>query len=57
MVDSKHVEGNCLPLCFSSFELLNQIFRVTNQPHKYDIMNEDISFLEMDDEKDDQSWN
>ena len=45
-VASEHAGDDCFPLCFSSFELLNQIFRVTNQPQKYDIMDEDISFLE-----------
>ena len=30
-VDSKHVESDCFPLCLSSFEMLKQIFRVTNQ--------------------------
>ena len=30
-VDSKHVEGDCLHLCFSSFELLKQTFRVFNK--------------------------
>jgi len=30
-VASEHAEGDCFPLCFSSFELLKQRFRVTNQ--------------------------
>ena len=56
-VDSKHVEGDCFPLCFSSFESLKQRFRSTNQIQEIEIMNEVIAFLEMDDEKEEKSCN
>ena len=48
------VENNSFPLSFSSFEWLRKRSKVTNQTQKYEIMDEDIRFLEMDNEKDEQ---
>ena len=50
-VDSKHVESDCLPLCFSSFEWLKKRHKVFDQKQKFEIMDEDIALLEMDNEK------
>ena len=50
-VDSKHVESDCLPLCFSSFEWLKWSLRVSDKKHKFEIVDECINFLGMDDEQ------
>ena len=57
MVNGNLAEGNSLPLSFSSFELLRKGSRLTNKTQKYDIMDDVIEFLEMDDEKDDKPRN
>ena len=44
-VNSKLVEANHLPLCFSSFELLRKGSRVTNQTQEIEIMENFIAFL------------
>ena len=56
-VDSKHVENDCLPLCFSSFEWLKERVKVSDQKHKFEIVDEGISFLGMDDNKEEQLCN
>ena len=45
-------ENNNLPLSFYSFEWLRKRSKVTNKTQKFEIMDEDITFLEMDNEKD-----
>ena len=47
-----HAENNSFPLSFYSFEWLRKRSKVTNKTQKYEIMDEDITFLEMDKEKD-----
>ena len=47
-VDSKHAEGGCLPLCFSSFEMLKQRSKDTYKKHKFEVMENFINFLKMD---------
>ena len=56
-VDSENAEGNCFPLCYSSFELLRQRLRVSNKKQKFEVMENFIDFIEMDDEKDEQHCN
>ena len=56
-VYSKDAKGDCLPLCFSSFERMKRRFRVTNKKQELEIMDEAIGFLEMDNEKDEKSCN
>ena len=50
-VDSKHVETDCFPLCFSSFEWLEKRLKVSNKKQKFEIVDECINFLGMDDEE------
>ena len=56
-MDNKHVESDCLPLCFSSFEWLKKRHKVSDQKQKFEIMDEGIKFLGMDDKKEEQLCN
>ena len=56
-VDSKHVESDFLPLCFYSFEWLEKTLKVSNKKQKFEIVDEGINFLEMDDKKEEQLYN
>ena len=56
-VETGHVESDCLPLCFPSFEWLKKRLRVSNQKQKFDIVDECINFLGMDDEREGQLCN
>ena len=38
-------EGSCLPLCFSSFDFLKQILRVSNQTQKMEVRDDVMAFL------------
>ena len=49
-VKIEHVESDGLPLCFHSFERLEKRFKVSNHKPKFDIVDECINFLGMDDE-------
>ena len=51
IVETEHVEDDCLPLCFPSFELLKKGLKVSDHKHKFDIVDECINFIGMDDEK------
>ena len=57
MANRNPIEGNSLPLSFSSFELLRKGSRVTNQTQESDIVDDFIAFLEMDHEKDEKQYN
>ena len=56
MANRNPIEGNSLPLSFSSFELLRKGSRVTNQTQESDIMDNLIGFLEMYNEKDEHQY-
>ena len=49
-MDSKHVESDCLPLCFSTFEWQKKRLEVSCQKQRFEIVDEGINFLGMDDE-------
>ena len=49
IVETRHVEDDCLPLCFPSFEWLKRRLKVSDQKQKFDIVDECINFLGMDD--------
>ena len=55
IVDSKHAKGDCFPLCFSSFEMLKRRSKGTYKIMKFEVMENFINFLEMDDKKEEQS--
>ena len=48
---NEFAESSYLPLCFASFDFLKQILRVSNQTQKLEVMNNDMPFLGMDNEK------
>ena len=50
-VETKHVENDCLPSCFPSFEWLKKRLKVSDQKQKFDIVDECINFLGMYDER------
>ena len=50
-VETRHVEDDCLPLCFPSFEQLKKGLKVSDHKQKFDIIDECINFLGMDDEQ------
>ena len=50
IVETRHIEDDCLPLCFPSFEWLKKRPKVSDHKHKFDIVDECINFLGMDDE-------
>jgi hypothetical protein len=49
-VNNDHVEGNSLPLCFSSFELLKGGFNITDQAQRTGFMQNHIGFLELNED-------
>jgi hypothetical protein len=52
-LDLFHYEGSITTnyaLCFASFELLRNGFKVTNQAHKFEGMENHIGFLELNDD-------
>ena len=51
IVETRHVKDGCLPLCFPSFEWLKKGLKVSDHQHKFDIVDECINFLGMDDEQ------
>ena len=53
--DSECAEGDCLPLCYSSFELLRQRLKASKQKLNYEDMENFMNFLEVEDEEDEQS--
>ena len=50
IVETEHVEDDSLPLCFPPFEWLKKGLKVSDHKQKFDIVNECIDFLGMDDE-------
>ena len=56
-VETGHVESDCLPLCFPSFEWLKKRLKVSDQKQKFDIVDECINFLGMDGEQGGQLFN
>ena len=56
-VDGKHVKSDCLPLCFYSFKWLKEKLKVSDQKQKFEIVDEGINFLGMDDKKEDKLYN
>ena len=50
-VETRHVESDCLSLRFPSFEWLKKRLKVSDKKHKFDIVDECINFLGMDDER------
>ena len=53
-VDNKHVERDCFPLCFSSFEWLKKRLKISDKKRKFEIVDGCINFLGMDDEQEEQ---
>ena len=51
IVETEHVEDDYLPLCFPSFEWLKKGLKVSDHKQKFDIVDECINFLGMDDEQ------
>ena len=49
-VETRHVEDDCLSLCFPSFEWLKKRLKVSDHKQKFDIVDECINFLKMDGE-------
>ena len=56
-VDSKHVESDCFPLSFSAIEWLKRRLKVSYQKQKFEIVDEGINFLEIDDKQEEQLYN
>ena len=46
IVEAEHVEDDCFPLCFPSFEWFKKRLKVSNHQQKFDIVDECINFLE-----------
>ena len=53
--DSECVEGDYLPLCYSSFELLRQRFKASKQKYNFENIENFMNFLEVEDDEDEQS--
>ena len=49
LVETEHVESDCLPLCFPTFEWLKRGLKLSDHKQKFDIVDECINFLGMDD--------
>ena len=47
-MEARHVEDDCLPLCFPSFEWLKKRLKVSDQKQKFDIVDGCINFLGTD---------
>ena len=50
--DSEYAEGDCLPLCYSSFELIRQRLKSSKHKHKFEDMENFMDFLEVEDDED-----
>ena len=53
--DNECVEGDSLPLCYSSFELIRQRLKASKQKQNFEDMGNFINFLEVGYEEDEQS--
>ena len=51
---NEHVENNCLPMCFSSFEYLKQRLKASKKAQKLEDMNNSMAFLGVNNEKGEQ---
>ena len=56
-METEHVEDDCFLLCFPSFEWLKRGLKVFDQKQKFDIVDECINFLGMDDEQEGHAIN
>ena len=54
--DNECVEGDSLPFCYSSFELIRQILKASKHKQKIEDMENLMDLLEVEDDKDEQSW-
>ena len=53
--DNEYDEGENLPLCYSSFELIRQRLKASKQKQKFEDMENLMNFLEVEDDEDEQS--
>ena len=53
--DSECAEGDCLPLFYSSFELLRKRLKASKQKESFEDMENFMNLLEVEDEEDEQS--
>ena len=53
--DNEGARGDCLPLCYSSFELIKQRLKASIQKHKFEDMVHFMNMFEIEDDEDEQS--
>ena len=56
-METEHVEDDCSSLCFPSFKWLKKGLKVYDHKQKFDIVDECVNFLRMDDEREGQLCN